>query len=146
MSGDIGTDDDVRKVLSSAKTIAIVGATNRESMPVHGVMNYMISQGYKCIPINPREAENGGEILGQKAVGKIADISEKVDMVDVFLRSDRIPAAVDDAIAAGAGAVWTQLDIEVDEETIAKAKAAGMTVITNRCPAIEIPRLGITKL
>jgi predicted CoA-binding protein len=103
--------DEVIQVWSNAKTVAVVGATTKETMPVYGVMKYLLNEGYKCIPVNPRIAQSGGNILGQEAVASLTDIKERVDIVDIFMRSDRIAPVVDEAIAIRAGCVWTQIGV-----------------------------------
>lgn len=103
--------DAVQQIWGGAKTVAVVGATTKENMPVYGVMKYLLSEGYTCIPVNPRIAAAGGQILGQDAVASLGDIKEKVDVVDIFMRSDRVAPVVDEAIAIKAGCVWTQIGV-----------------------------------
>jgi hypothetical protein len=134
------SDACLRDILTSVKTIAVVGASPRPGRPSHGVMAYLQRHGYRAIPVNPNAA---GEIIhGEKCYAALADIAEPVDMVDVFRRSGMAGAAVDDAIAIGAKVVWMQLGVR-DEEAAARAEARGLKVVMNRCPAIEIPRLGV---
>jgi uncharacterized protein len=134
------TDAYLRDILSSVRTIAVVGASPRPHRPSHGVMRFLQRQGYRAIPVNPNAA--GGEILGERVYASLADIPEPVDMVDIFRRSELAGAAVDDAIAIGAKAVWLQLDIR-DAAAAARAEARGLKMVMDRCPAIEIPRLGL---
>ena len=138
-------DDDysdayLRDILTSAKTIAVVGASPRPHRASHRVMRFLQARGYRCIPVNPNAA--GGDINGERVYAHLADIGEPVDMVDIFRRSELAGAAVDEAIAIGAKSVWMQLDVR-DDGAAARAEVQGLKVVMNRCPAIEIPRLGI---
>jgi predicted CoA-binding protein len=101
-------------------------------------MHYMLDRGYRVIPVNP----NVKEVLGQKTVASLKDIKEPVDMVDVFRKSDAAGPLCDEAIAIGAKSVWLQLGV-INEEGAKRAEAAGLKVIMNRCPAIDMPRLGL---
>jgi predicted CoA-binding protein len=132
------SDDYLREILTGAKTIAVIGASPRPERPSHGVMRYLQRHGYRTIPVNPFAA--GETILGETCVAALSDIGEPVDMVDVFRRSEAAGDAVDQAIAIGAKAVWMQLGVR-DDAAAARAEAAGLKVVMNRCPAIEIPRL-----
>jgi predicted CoA-binding protein len=132
------SDDYLREILTGAKTIAVIGASPRPQRPSHGVMRYLQRHGYRTIPVNPFAA--GETILGETCVAALSDIGEPVDMVDVFRRSEAAGDAVDQAIAIGAKAVWMQLGVR-DDAAAARAEAAGLKVVMNRCPAIEIPRL-----
>ena len=134
------SDAYLREILTSARTIAIVGASPRRERPSHRVMAYLQRHGYRTIPVNPNAA--GETILGETCYATLADIPEPIDMVDIFRRSELAGAAVDAAIAIGAKAVWMQLDVR-DDAAAARAEAAGLKVVMNRCPAIEIPRLGL---
>ncbi|HEV2300629.1 MAG TPA: CoA-binding protein [Stellaceae bacterium] len=140
MRHDAYTDDYLREVLSGARTIAILGASPRADRPSHRVMAYLQSRFYRTIPVNPNAA--GETILGERCYAALAELPEKVEMVDVFRRASALSAAVDDAIAAGAGIVWLQLGLR-DDVAAARAEAQGLKVVMNRCPAIEIPRLGL---
>ena len=126
--------DRAQELIRDAKTIAIVGADSRESRPVFGVTKYLIESGYKVYLVAPRSGET--EILGLPTYARVEDLPEQVDIVDIFRRSEDVPPFVDDAIAAGAKAVWLQLQI-VNEEAAAKARAAGLEVVMDRCTAIE---------
>ena len=136
------SDAFLRDILTSVRTIALVGASPRPHRPSHGVMRYLQRHGYRAIPVNPFAA--GGTILGERCYASLAEISEPVDLVDIFRRSEAAGAAVDDAIAVGAKAVWMQLGV-VDAAAAARAEARGIKVVMDRCPAIEIPRLGLAR-
>ena len=133
------TDDDIRDILTSVKTIAVVGWSPKPDRPSHGVAAFLKSRGYRVIPVNPGQA--GQTALGETVRASLAEAGP-VDMVDVFRRSEEAGAVVDEAIATGAKVVWMQLGV-VDDAAAARARAAGLRVVMNRCPAIEIPRLGL---
>jgi uncharacterized protein len=151
MDHDTYSDAYLRDVLSGVRTIVVVGASPRPHRPSHGVMRYLQRHGYRAIPVNPFAA--GTTILGESCYASLADIPVDdigpVDMVDIFRRSEAAGAAVDEAIALGASfgvtAIWMQLGV-VDRAAAARAEAAGIKVVMNRCPAIEIPRLGLPRL
>jgi uncharacterized protein len=136
------SDAYLRDILITTRTIAVVGASPRPHRPSHGVMRYLQRQGYRTIPVNPFAA--GGTILGERCYAALAELPEPVDLVDIFRRSDVAGAAVDAAIAIGARAVWLQLGV-VDQAAAARAAAKGIKVVMDRCPAIEIPRLGLAR-
>ncbi len=138
------SDAYLRDILTGARTIAVVGASPRRGRPSHGVMAYLQRRGYRAIPVNPNVQPNaaGETIHGETCYAALADIPEPVDMVDIFRRSELAGAAVDDAIAIGAKIVWMQLGVR-DDAAAARAEAAGLRVVMNRCPAIEIPRLSL---
>ena len=140
MDHDTYADAHLRDVLTSVRTIAVVGASPRRERPSHGVMAYLQRRGYRTIPINPNAA--GGTINGETCYASLADVPEPIDMVDIFRRSEFAGAAVDEAVAAGAKVVWMQLGVR-DDAAAARAEARGLKVVMNRCPAIEIPRLGL---
>jgi len=133
-------DDYLRDILTSVRIIAVVGASPRPTRPSHGVMRYLQRRGYRVIPVNPFAA--GEAILGERCYSALADVPEPIDMVDIFRRSESAGAAVDAAIAKGAKAVWMQLGV-IDAAAAARAEAHGIKVVMDRCPAIEIPRLGL---
>ena len=137
---DTYPDAFLRDILLGVRTIAVVGASPRPHRPSHGVMRYLQHHGYRAIPVNPFAA--GGTILGERCYGALDDIEETIDMVDVFRRSEAAGAVVDQAIRVGAKVVWMQLDV-VDVAAASRAEAKGIKVVMNRCPAIEIPRLGL---
>ena len=129
--------DEIRDLLTNARTIAMVGASDRPDRPSHGVMAMLQRHGYRVLPVNPLAA---GDILGERVFASLAEIGEPVDMVDIFRRSELAGAAVDEAIAIGAKAIWMQLDVR-DDAAATRAEARGIKVVMDRCPAIEIPRL-----
>jgi predicted CoA-binding protein len=130
----------LRDILTNVRTIAVVGASPRRERPSHGVMAYLQRRGYRTIPVNPNAA--GATINGETVYARLADVPEPIDMVDVFRRTSMAGGVVDEAIAAGAKVVWMQLGVR-DDDAAARAEAHGLDVVMNRCPAIEIPRLGL---
>ena len=134
------TDQEIAALLKEAKTIAMVGASDRPDRASFGVMRFLLSRGYRVIPVNPQLA--GQTIHGEAVVATLAEIADRIDIVDIFRNSAAAGAVIDDAVAAGAGAVWTQLGV-FNDEGVARAEAAGVKAVVNRCPAIEIPRLGL---
>jgi uncharacterized protein len=143
MNHDHYPDAYLRDILTSVRTIAIVGASPRPNRPSHRVMHFLQRHGYRAIPVNPFAA--GSDILGERVYANLAEIGEAIDMVDIFRRSELAGAAVDDAIAIHAKVVWMQLDVR-DDEAALRAEAQGLKVVMDRCPAIEIPRLGLATL
>ena len=143
MDHDSYSDTYLREILTDTRTIAIVGASPRRERPSHRVMAYLQRRGYRAIPVNPNAA--GDTILGETCYASLADVPEPIDMVDIFRRSELAGAAVDAAIAAGAKFVWMQLGVR-DDVAATRAEANGLNVVLNRCPAIEIPRLGLTPI
>ena len=115
-------------VLRDSKTIAVVGLSSNRRRPSYGVSEYMQSMGYRIVPVNPRETE----VLGEKAFASLDDVPEPVDIVDIFRRSEFVPEIVDAAIRIGAKCVWMQEGV-MHEEAAAKARAAGLEVVMNRC-------------
>ncbi len=134
------SDELIARVLRETRVIALVGASKNPMRPSHSVMRYLQGRGYRVIPVNPGLA--GQILLGEKVCASLSEIAEPIDMVDVFRRSEAVPPVVDEAIAKGAKTVWMQLGVRHDAAA-ARAEAAGLTVIMERCPAIEIPRLGL---
>ncbi len=115
-------------LLRNARTIAVVGLSNRRSRPSYGVSEYMQSKGYRIIPVNPNETE----ILGEKVWASLEEIPEHVDIVDIFRRSECVPEIVDAAIRIGAKGIWMQEGV-VHDEAAGKARAAGLEVVMDRC-------------
>jgi predicted CoA-binding protein len=134
-------DDTMRDALSSARTIAVVGASDKAHRAVYGVMQFLQSKGYRCIPVSPRLASQN--LLGETVYASLADIPEPVDMVDLFVNSTLADEVVDQAIAIGANTVWMQLGV-VNEPAAARAEAAGLRVVMDHCPAQEWRRLSIS--
>jgi len=142
MNAHVVTDDLLRRIFTETKIIALVGASPKPERPSHGVMRYLQKQGYRVIPVNP--GIEGQTLNGERVYARLADIPEakagKVDMVDIFRNSDDALAAARDGIAIGARTIWMQLNV-INDTAAAEARAAGLTVVMDRCPAIEIPRL-----
>jgi predicted CoA-binding protein len=126
------SDEQLRTLLTEARTIAMVGASSSPDKPSHGIMKKMLAAGYRVIPVNPRETE----VLGQKAFASLRDIPEKIDIVDVFRRAEDTPPIADDAVAIGARAIWLQSGISNDE-TARRAQAGGIMAIMDACIGVE---------
>ncbi|MBI3695173.1 MAG: CoA-binding protein [Acidobacteria bacterium] len=122
------TDEEIRQLLSTGKTIAVVGLSAKPWRPSHGVSEYMQKQGYRIIPVNP----NLTEALGEKAYARLEDVPEPVDIVNIFRRSEAVGPIVDAAIQVGARAVWMQEGV-VHRAAAEKARAAGLAVVMDRC-------------
>ncbi|MEE4186102.1 MAG: CoA-binding protein [Gammaproteobacteria bacterium] len=133
-------DDVMRAALREARTIAIVGASDKPDRPVYGVTQFLAGKGFRCIPVNPRLA--GQTVVGATVYASLLDIPEPVDMVDLFVNAERVGPLVDDAIAIGAKTVWMQLGV-VNEAAAESARAAGLRVVMDHCPAREWSRLGL---
>lgn len=133
-------DEDIYELLANTRTIAMIGASDRPDRPSHRVMAFLQGQGYRVIPVNPQIT--GEHVHGEYVWRDLSQIGEPIDLVDIFRRPQAAGEAVDEAIAAGAKAVWMQLGV-INEEAAARAEAAGLKVVMDRCPAIEIPRLGV---
>jgi predicted CoA-binding protein len=133
------TDSEIAALLTRVKTIAVVGWSPKPDRPSHSVAAFLKRRGYRVIPVNPGQA--GQEALGETVRASLAEVGA-VDLVDIFRRSEEAGAVVDQAIAIGAKAVWMQLGV-MDEAAAMRARNAGLQVVMNRCPAIEIPRLGL---
>lgn len=130
---------DIKDLLLTTKRIALVGASDRPDRPSYGVMKFLLDRGYDVTPVNP--TLEGKEIHGRKVVGKLADAGP-LDLVDVFRRSEEAGRVMDEAVALGARAVWLQLGV-VNEAAAERARAEGIEVVMDRCPAIEWGRLGL---
>lgn len=140
MRHDHYADSYIADILARTRVVALVGASPKPDRDSYEVMQFMQRHGYRVIPVNPQAA--GTTILGETCVATLGDIAEPIDMVDVFRKPDAVPAIVDEAIAVGAKTVWMQLGV-VHDEAAARAEAAGIAVVMNRCPKIEISRLGL---
>lgn len=134
------TNEEIAALLGEVRTIALVGASDRPDRPSYGVMGFLQDHGYRVLPVNPQIT--GEHIHGEYVWRELSQIGEPIDMVDIFRNSAAAGEAVDQAIAAGAKAVWMQLGV-INEEAAARAEAAGLKVVMNRCPKIEIDRLGL---
>src|SRR6266496_1805696 len=122
----------IPELLRNARTIAVVGLSSKLTRPSYGVSRYMQSRGYRIFPVNPLETE----VLGEKSYARLEDVPERIDIVDIFRRSEEVPPVVESAIRVGAKVVWLQLGIENDAAA-EKARAAGLTVIEDACILIE---------
>ena len=136
-------DEDIAELLTNARTIALVGASDRPSRPAYGVMKFLQSHGYRVFPVNPQIT--GEHVHGEFVWRELSQIGEPIDIVDIFRRPDAAGQAVDQAIFVGAKAVWMQIGV-VNEEAAARAEAAGLKVVMDRCPKIEIARLGLPRI
>jgi len=116
------------ELLKTSRTIAVVGLSSKKSRPSNGVSKFMQSQGYRIIPVNPNETE----VLGEKAYSHLSEVPDKVDIVNIFRRSEAVPEIVETAIAVGARAIWMQEGV-VHHEAALKAKQAGLLVVMDRC-------------
>jgi uncharacterized protein len=133
-------DEQLRAILSSARTIAVVGLSDKPDRDSHTVAEYLQKKGYRIVPVNPMLAE----VLGERSYPSLAAIPPEVhvDIVDIFRRSDQVPPVVDEALARGRPVIWMQLGVE-HAEAAARARAAGATVLENRCIRVDHQRLGI---
>jgi predicted CoA-binding protein len=140
MNHDSYSNDTISGILNSVRTIAMVGASANDVRPSFFVLKYLLAKGFTVYPVNPGQA--GREILGQHVHARLSDIPHPIDMVDIFRASDAVPAIVDEALALDPlpKVIWMQLGIRNDEAA-AKAEAAGLKVIMNRCPKIEYGKL-----
>lgn len=132
----------IRKMLTESKTIALVGASPKPQRASHYVMEFLLQQGYNVIPVNPVQA--GKTILGKEVVASLKDITEPIDMVDVFRNSNDAGPVVDEAIEVNAKSVWLQMGV-MNDEAAERAEKAGLMFVQNVCPKVEIPRLGLLK-
>lgn len=137
------SDAEIRDLLASARTIAMVGASDRPDRASWGVMRFLQEHGYRVIPVNPQIT--GEHVHGEYVFRELGQLGDPIDIVDIFRRSEAAGEAVDEAIAVGAKAVWMQLGV-VNQAAAARAEAAGLKVVMDRCPKIEIPRLGVPRI
>ncbi len=135
---DGNTDDTIRDVLTTTRRIALVGASAKPWRPSNGVMRFLLDRGYDVTPVNPGLA--GQTIHGRTVVASLAEAGP-LEMVDVFRASQHVGAVVDRAIELGARTVWMQLGV-IDQAAADRARAAGLTVVMDRCPVIEDRRIG----
>ncbi len=136
------TDSEISQILTETRTIALVGASDKPDRPSYRVMKYLLEQGYRVIPVSPKVA--GKTLLGQQGYGSLEEIAEKIDMVDVFRNAEAAWGVAQEAIAIGAKVLWLQLGV-INEQAAVLARESGLQVVMDRCPAIEIPRLGLEK-
>jgi uncharacterized protein len=137
------TDHEIADLLANARTVALVGASDRPGRPSYGVMAFLQRHGYRVFPVNPQIT--GEHVHGEYVWRELAQIGEPIDIVDIFRRPQAAGEAVDEAIAVGAKAVWMQLGV-VNAEAATRAEAAGLKVVMDRCPAIDIPRLRLARV
>ncbi|AHI29783.1 CoA-binding protein [Marinobacter similis] len=130
----------LRAILENVRTIALVGASEKTNRPSHEVMVFLQQQGYRVLPVNPRIA--GRQLLGETVVADLPSLPEPVDMVDVFLAPERTDAIIDQAITLKIPVLWLQIGV-INEAGVARAEAAGLITVMDRCPKQEIPRLGL---
>ena len=142
---DAYADTYIRGILNTVKTIAMVGVSPKDNRPSYFAFKYLLERGYNMIPINP--GQTGKELLGRKVYARLADVTGPIDMVDIFRASQHAGAVVDEALVLKSlpQVIWMQLGVRNDAAA-AKAEAAGVKVVMNRCPKIEIPRLGVAKV
>jgi predicted CoA-binding protein len=133
------SDGQIREVLAGTRRIAVVGASNKPERPSYGVMRFLLESGFEVVPVNPGLA--GQKLLGQVVVGSLEEAAP-LDMVDLFRNAADVGAPVAEAIRLGAKTIWMQLGV-VNEAAARAARDAGLTVVMDRCPAIEMPRLGM---
>ncbi len=134
------SDDEIRDLLSSVRTIALVGASDNPGRASFGVMERLQQHGYRVLPVNPRIT--GEHVHGEYVWRELSQIGEPIDMVDIFRRSEDVGPIVDEAIKVGAKAIWMQIGV-VNPEAAAKAEAAGLKVVMDRCPKIELAQLRV---
>tara|TARA_Y100001970_G_scaffold120386_1_gene149210 strand:- start:1570 stop:1983 length:414 start_codon:yes stop_codon:yes gene_type:complete len=137
MDANIYSDNYIDQILSDVDTIALVGASSDPDKDSYKVMKFLLEKNYQVFPINPNEA--GMNILGQYCYADLSSVTESIDMVEVFRRSEAVFDIAKDAISIGAKVLWTQLGV-VHEEAAQMAQKAGLKVVMNKCPKIELQR------
>jgi predicted CoA-binding protein len=135
--------EQIRDILTKYRRIAVVGLSNDPSRPSYDVAAYLQRHGYEIFPVNP--VLKGQTVLGREVYGSLQEVPQPVEIVDVFRRSEFVPAVVDDALAAGARVIWTQLGVRHDE-ALRGASEAGVTVVEDRCTKVEHARLGVGRV
>jgi predicted CoA-binding protein len=140
MNHDFYASQYIGDILRSVHTIALVGASPNDGRPSHGVMGFLLGKGYHVIPVNPGHA--GKTILGQKVYARLADVPERIDMVDVFRAANQFGSVVDEVLALDPlpAVLWGQFSVR-DDDVAARAEAAGIRVVMDRCPVTEYPVL-----
>ena len=138
----INDEGEIRELLGQPRRIAVVGASPNPARPSNGVLAFLIAQGHNVIAVNPGHA--GKTIRGAPVVATLADVEPPAEIVDIFRNSEDAGSAVDEAIVHGAKAVWMQMGV-VNEAAAKRAAAAGLVVVLDRCPKVEIPRLGLLR-
>jgi predicted CoA-binding protein len=132
------SDDELKRILSATRTIAMIGASSKPDRPSYGVFGRLVRAGYRVIPVNPFETN----VLGEQAYPTLAAVPVPVDLVDVFRRAEETPAVADDAVRIGAKVLWLQLGIE-NEEAAERARKGGLSVVMDACLAVVVSRLGV---
>jgi uncharacterized protein len=138
----INVESEIREILSQPRRIAVIGASPNPARDSNRVLGFLVAQGHDVIAVNPGHA--GTTIHGAPVVASLSDIDPPAELVNIFRNSEAAGEAVDDAIAHGAKAVWMQLGV-INQDAATRAEGAGLTVVMDRCPKIEIPRLGLLK-
>ena len=134
---------EIAELLAATRTIAMIGASDRPDRPSWGVMRFLQDWGYRVLPVNPQIA--GERVHGEFVWRDLSQIGEPIDLVDIFRRPQAAGEAVDEAIAAGAKAVWMQIGV-INHEAAGRAEAAGLKVVMDRCPMIDIPRMRVPRV
>lgn len=137
------SDAEIKALLEETRTIAVVGASDRPYRPSYRVMKTLQDHGYRTIPVNPQIT--GEHVHGEYVFRELGQLGDPIDMVDIFRRSDAVGEVVDQAIAIGAKSIWMQLGV-IDQRAAARAEAAGLKVVMDRCPTIDLPRLGVAPI